>query len=331
MRINFISESEFFSKDHGVHTAYLTIADMMRDGDQEVKLNKLDGADITHIHTVGPLGLYKLLTSKHTVVSAHVIPASFIGSLKWAKYWSGLAKKYLRFFYNKAELVLAVAPYEKKELKELGIKSRVEIFPNPVNEKLFKKNAQLKIKGRKLLDLDLKDFVFIGVGQIQPRKGIADFIKLAEKFPKYKFVWIGSTPFKELTAKDKKLNSLLKNPPVNFFVKGPFFYKDMPAIYNSADVFLFPSYQENAPMSIIEAAACGLPIILRDIIEYETLYDKNYIKCSNFQEFENNIEKLINNKNFYKEQINKSNQLASNFKESVLKEKLISYYKSLLV
>lgn len=40
-------------------------------------------------------------------MSAHVIPESFIGSLKGAKYWNFLAKKWLKFFYGKADLVLA--------------------------------------------------------------------------------------------------------------------------------------------------------------------------------------------------------------------------------
>lgn len=41
--------------------------------------------------------------------------------------------------------------------------------------------------------------------------------------------------------------------------------EDMIDIYQTADVFLFPSYQEGLPMSLLEAMACGLPVICSNI------------------------------------------------------------------
>jgi glycosyltransferase involved in cell wall biosynthesis len=46
-------------------------------------------------------------------------------------------------------------------------------------------------------------------------------------------------------------------------------YKDMPAIYNAADIFFLPSqttppWEEQYGMSLIEAMACGLPIVTTD-------------------------------------------------------------------
>ena len=46
-------------------------------------------------------------------------------------------------------------------------------------------------------------------------------------------------------------------------------YSDMPAIYNSADIFFLPSqttptWEEQYGMSLIEAMACGLPIVTTD-------------------------------------------------------------------
>ncbi|WP_181995630.1 glycosyltransferase family 4 protein [Clostridium sp. AM58-1XD] len=41
--------------------------------------------------------------------------------------------------------------------------------------------------------------------------------------------------------------------------------EDMMDIYQTADIFVFPSYQEGLPMSLLEAMANGLPVICSDI------------------------------------------------------------------
>lgn len=51
----------------------------------------------------------------------------------------------------------------------------------------------------------------------------------------------------------------------------------MPLAYNAADAFLFPSYQENCPLAPLEAAACGLPVVYRDLPEYRRLYKNEYL------------------------------------------------------
>src|SRR5581483_1634546 len=227
MTINVISESEYFPKGHGVHTAFLNTVAMLKSKGLKVKINSLSSSDITHIHTIGPLGLYKLLISKNRVVTAHVIPDSFIGSLVGAKYWAGLAGIYLRFFYNRADLVLAVGPIVKVTLKSLGVKSRIEVLPNSIDCDKFTKTNALRVQGRKLLNLEKDEFVVLAVGQIQARKGVVDFLEVAKSLPEITFLWVGNKPFGILNKNDPKLEALLKEKLPNVRFAGLYSYNDM--------------------------------------------------------------------------------------------------------
>ncbi len=329
MKVNIISESEFFPKGHGVHTAYLNHVAMLRKLNIEVVTNSLKKADVVHIETIGPLGLYKLLSSPRTVVSAHVIPASFEGSLAGAQYWLGVSKIYLRFFYNKADLVLAVAPKVKSELEKIGVRQRIEIFPNPINTLVFKRDAKLRILGRKRFGLNKDNRVILGVGQVQPRKDIEDFIKIAGQLPEFTFLWVGSKPFRGVTAGSETFDQLLSTSPKNFILFGGVPYAEMPEIYNAADIFFLPSYQENASMAIIEAASCGLPLMLRNLEGYKSLYETGYMSSSNNGEFQAQILGLFSDKDLFEKQRKESLKLANKFSYEALGNKLISYYKSL--
>lgn len=303
---------------------------MLKESGQTVIKNSFGKADITHIHTIGPFALYKLLTSKPVVVTAHLIPDSFVGSLVGAKYWYGLSKIYLKFFYGRASMVLAVSPKVQKELVKLGIKQdRIKLFPNPINSGHFKKNLQLREKGRRRLNIGNEDFVVLGAGQIQTRKGVADFIATARKLTNIKFAWIGGQPFKRLTEIDKELSDDIKNKPGNFLLPGVFDYKDMPELYNAADVFFLPSFQENAPMAIIEAASCNLPIVLRNLPEYKLLYKKGYIGTDT-NGFEEEIKKLYEDKKYYAKKQKDAANLAEEFSFKKLGKILIGFYNSLL-
>src|SRR5207253_2698607 len=106
-----------------------------------------------------------------------------------------------------------VSPMVKQKLIALGVTKRIEIFPNPIDTDSFRPDRELRTRGRTLLGLSDKQFVIMGSGQVQPRKGISDFIKLAQMLPEFEFVWVGGKPFKNITANDAEMDALLSNPP----------------------------------------------------------------------------------------------------------------------
>lgn len=330
MHINIISETVLDPKQFGgMHTAFLNHIQLLKRTDVKISLNSWGRADITHIHTVGPFSLYKLLTSRNTVIYTHFLPETFVGSYKGGKFFAIFMKWYLRLFYNRAALVITFTKKIERELRRLGITTRIEVLPNPVNNEFFHKSAELREKGRKQYRIPSNTFVVLGVGNTILRKGVNEFIKLAHKFPKATFVWVGDK-LEHLSVDTDVETEQTGNHPTNIIWTGYVPYTHMPVLYNTADLFLFPSHQETQGLVIIEAAATGLPVVIRDLPEYKELYDTNYIGCSTIEEFENAIHKLQTNDEFYKKYVTESKILAEKFSYSAIADRLLTYYRSLL-
>ena len=82
-------------------------------------------------------------------------------------------------------------------------------------------------------------------------------------------------------------------------------------------------------MSIIEAASCGLPLILRDLEEYRLLYKEGYLSARKSDEFKKHIQRLFSNKNLFEQQRKESFNLARKFSYEALGNKLLNYYQDL--
>lgn len=330
MTVNVVSESKYFPNFFGgLHTAFLNHIKLLERSDIRIKINSLGKADITHIHSFGPLSLYKLLTNKHTVVSTHVVPATISWSFKGSKYWGNIFKKYLVFFYNHADLILALHSGVKEELESIGVVKRIEVLANPIDTDVFRPDEKLRDKGRERLFISKNSFVVLSSGSLMKRKGIRDFLEVAKTLPLITFVWVGDNA-SMLFDIDVKKKDVFKNKFPNILFPGNFSYEQMPEIYNTADVLFFPSYQEIASMVILEAAACGLPLILRDLPDYLSLYKKNYVACSTNAQFKKAIQDMMQNKDSYQKARNSSLSLAQKFSFKSVWEKLFTYYQSLL-
>jgi len=182
-----------------------------------------------------------------------------------------------------------------------------------------------------MLGLTENEFVVLGVGQLVRRKGVDDFLDVAESIPEVKFVWAGGRSFGRLTEGIKRINERFANTGNNVINAGQINLEEMPLICAAADLMLFPSYQENCPLAPIEAAAFGMPVIYMDIEEYRLLYKNPYLKAVGTEEFISLTKRMIEDRQFYNEGLKISEQLLIQFDKDIIREKLISVYQSLLI
>jgi 1,2-diacylglycerol-3-alpha-glucose alpha-1,2-galactosyltransferase len=206
------------------------------------------------------------------------------------------------------DYLVTVNPYFKNELVKYGIdKNKIHYIPNFVSENDFYRMTQPEIDVTKRhYDIDLDKFVVLGVGQIQKRKGVLDFIEVAKLNPDIQFVWAGGFSFGLITDGYDELSKVMKNPPSNVTFLGIVDRHQMNAIYNMSDVLFMPSYNELFPMAILEAMSCGKPLLLRDIDVYKGILYGYYKKGSSVSEFSTIIRSLSTDSLYYREAMSQS-------------------------
>lgn len=326
MRVVQVSESEFTVQGHGVHTAYVeTTNGLKKVAGIEVMTNTFKTADVRHLHTFGPYALLQLLRPGKKIISAHLVPDSLVGSIRGARVWLPLAKIYLRWFYNRAQAVIAVSDETKHDLQELGVKKPIHVIYNMVDSTQYKTTKSNKQAARKHFGYDDEDWIVVGNGQVQPRKRIDVFIDLARKMPEVKFIWVGGIPFKSLAAEHGKMLDAIENAPANVRFTDLVKHSDVKRYMQTADVFFMPSDQETFGLAIVEGAAVGLPVLLRDIPDYDHTF-RQWAVMSREEDFAKNIVRLRDDREFYEQMKAKSARLAERFDSTTIVDQLVELY-----
>lgn len=331
MRITQVSESTFTVKGHGVHTAFTEMVHALKQQTGvAVLVNRFGAADITHIHTIGLFSLaFLLFGSGKKVVSAHVVPDSLRGSLIGADLWLPLARVYLRWFYNRADMVFAVSDATKRELQQLGVKSPIEVVYNIVNTGKYETRPNDRARARKQLRIADTDWVVVGAGQVQPRKRIDSFVRAAAKCPDMQFIWVGGMPFGKLAAENSAMQKLIDNAPNNVTVTGVIEHHQVRAYYQAADVFWLPSNQETFGLVVVEAAAAGLPVMLRDIPDYKETF-ADFAVMGNEENFVELLRRLHQDEAYYIREKKNAAKIVERFGVERGVKRVIAVYQGLL-
>ena len=276
--VNLISETVDGCKGHGVHTAFLQTRDALRRANVDVRINSSEPADVMHIQTMGLRSLGHMLGAHEPIVlAAHIVPESLVGSFILASVWLPIGTWYMRLFYNLADEVLAVSPEVVDGLGRMQLSVPVRLVPNAVEVRRFQPQPGWRAQIRERAGVDPDAFVAICVGQIQPRKGLDAFIETARNMPDVTFVWVGGMPFQRLTDHYRQMMRTVADAPANCRFVGDTPYDEVPQWYAAADCLFFPSRQETFGLAVIEAAAAGLPLVLRDLSTYRPLFDDSYL------------------------------------------------------
>ncbi len=284
--------------------------------------------DIRHVHTVNPNFFFVQNKKRINVCYVHFVPDINDGSLKMNKLFFSIYKRYVLKFYRKADEVVVVNPYFIKDLLNIGIpEDRVTYIPNYVSKENFHVlDENTILKKREEYGLTKEDYVVLGVGQTQTRKGIIDFCKVAEMNPHMKFIWAGGFSFGKITAGYDEIKKLIDNPPKNMTFLGIIDRSKMNALYNLSDVLFLPSFQELFPMTLLECINTEKPFVVRDLDLYKDIFLSPYIVGTNNEEFSGLLNRLKDDEVFLQQARQYSIDIQHFYSKEHVKELWRKYY-----
>lgn len=335
IKINMLSKADSV-EGQGVGSAYLEQVGLLKEGASDVfdiVINDKNDADIVHVHSINPNFYFKMKNTKGvSVCYVHFLPHTLDGSIKLPKPIFNIFKKYVIKFYNNADHLVVVNPIFIKDLEKYNIKrEKITYIPNYVSkDNFYKKSKKEKDNIRSELGISKDSFVVLGVGQIQTRKGVLDFVSVAKSLPDITFVWCGGFSFGKITDGYDELKQVYENPPSNLKFLGIVPRDKMNDMFNMADLLFMPSYNELFPMAILEAVNIGIPLLLRDLDLYEDILFKKYLSGNNNDEFVLCIKKLSSDSKFYQKYSKLSDEISDYYsKENILKI-WIKFYQDIL-
>jgi glycosyltransferase involved in cell wall biosynthesis len=193
--------------------------------------------------------------------------------------------------YKIADYVVVPSTFVMRSLISNGV-AKEKIFVNPygVDVETFCPSSERSLGSKFRI-------MFCGLFSIQ--KGSHILLQIASYFEKknndIEFIHVGGI--------DAELRELLTNSSLsNFKHYDPVQQEELPKFYNSSDVFILPSIQDGFAMVVLQAMACGLPVICsqnscgHDIIDHGI--DGFVVDPVDLQSYINYINLLYDNKLF---------------------------------
>ncbi|MCS7093309.1 MAG: glycosyltransferase [Patescibacteria group bacterium] len=261
--------------------------------------------------------MYFLFKRSKFVHWCHVDPLSslFLGSrIPFVLYPLGL------LLYRKFDKIVATNPDMAEKFRKFYFvpKKKITIITLPIRPD-FKKLISEKI------NFNFSKPVIITVTRLttvqkDPVTLLKAFTLVKEKFPKASLLFLGDGPEKEKLKKIAKELRIEKNTQFLGFVKNPLAY------LRRSDVFVLSSKSEGTSVSLVEAQACGIPIVATDCPVGPKWILKNgkagiLVKVGDWEDMGKKIIKLLSNKSLAKKLAQEGLKASSRFSYDNFKKK----------
>ena len=209
---------------------------------------------------------------------------------------------------------------------------KVSSIPNPIDTDQFEPKNMQDCRNYFGLPLDKKLVLFGAADISDPRKGanyLMDALHILNKnhpqlSDNIELVIFGKTKDLDHSQYPYKVHAMN-------FISGT---SEMVQLYNSADVFILPSLQDNLPNTVMEALACGIPVVGFNVGGVPEMIEDNKtgflapIKDSNA--LANNIHKTLFECEAQSLRKNARNYVVNHYSNSTIAQKYNNLYSSLL-
>jgi len=256
--------------------------------------------DLIHAFSGLPGGITALLSGKPYIISLRGTEVP--GYERRFSWLIRLIKPLIKLSLRKAKAVDANSQY----LKNLALKTapdlKIAVIPNGVDSKIFYPAKKLPNKP-----------VILCNSRLGKRKGVEYLIRamplVLKSLSGVRLILAGEGVEKENLK--RLANELKLDKQVKFL--GQVEHKQLPEIYRKASVFVLPSLSESLSNSLLEALACGLPVVVTKVGGNQELISKKngiLVTPARINPLAKSIIKLLIDKKLSKEMGQKSRLIA---------------------
>lgn len=234
---------------------------------------------------------------------------------------------------KKADHIITISQNSKKEIIEFYNASpdKVSIINPSYSKDIFKpqkKDSIEKIKEKYKIGSNY----FLFTSSLEPRKNVLGIIKAYVSLPleirkENSLVLVGGKGWKdeeiwlEIEKQRKQGNKII--------TPGYVLEEELPIFYSGANIFLYPSIYEGFGIPILEAMACGAPVITSNISSMpEVAGDAALlVNPEKSEEIKEAIIEIVNNDNLRKDLIDKGFKQIKKFSWEESAKKLLEVFK----
>lgn len=191
----------------------------------------------------------------------------------YSEIWPGISgfriRNYIKLSSQRADAILTISNCAKKDIvRTLHIpENKVKVIYCGINKKLFKPIPDLSLQRLIKRKYGIRKKFILTVGPLGTRKNHDRLIDAYSILPKYI-----REDYQLIITGEKKgtYNNLLKKVSEIYLVDDIVFTgfipeKEMPMIISAASLFVFPSLYEGFGIPLLEAMACGIPILASNV------------------------------------------------------------------
>ncbi|MFC7068968.1 glycosyltransferase family 4 protein [Halobaculum lipolyticum] len=289
----------------------------------------LADVDVVHLNLIGPASVALARRAKRTdtplVLHCHVTSEDFRESFRGSDTVAPALRRYLRWFYSQADLVLTPSEYTKRRLEAYPVTAPIRALSNGIDFDSVADHADYREEYRERFDLD--GVVLFAVGSVFERKGLTAFCEVAERVD-HEFAWFGTVDSGPQAS--STVRRWTSDPPDNVTFTG--WVDDKPGAFGAGDVFFFPTKEENQGIVVLEAMACGKPCVLRDIPVFREYFEDGHdcLLCDSREEMVAALERLADDPELRERLGANARETAAEHSLEHVGEELVATYEELL-